>query len=101
MLTFGLSLASADGPGAAGAADHGVLSTSVGRESIRGWSESRFSGCLNAAELGVSAFAASRGAGGGRGGLMVGAQGLATGGLRSVETDLDLGFAPTGASLAS
>ena len=100
MLTFGLSLASADGPGAPGAADRGVLSTSVGRESIRGWSESRFSGGLNAAELGASAFAASRGAGGGRGGLRIGAPGLVPAGLRSVETDFGSGLVRAGVSPA-
>ena len=36
MLTFGLSLASADERGVAGATAGGTLSTSVGRESIFG-----------------------------------------------------------------
>ena len=61
MLTFGLSLASPDEPGAA--------------------------------EPDPSAFAVSRGAGGGRGGLMVGAAGLVARGLCMVDADFAFGRA--------
>ena len=74
MVTFGLSLGSRD--------------------------ESGTSGGAAAGESDPSAFAISRGAGGGRGGLKVGAAGLAAEGLRSVETGFDFGLAPAGASPA-
>jgi hypothetical protein len=87
MFTFGLSLASVDAPCVVAAAAGGIFSTSAGCESTGGWSG------LNAGELGSSAFAASRGAGGGKGGFAVGV--LIPGTLCSIEAAFRLGRVPS------
>ena len=80
MLTFGLSPASV-------AEAAGALPPSVEAELIRGCPESAFSAGWGVPKPDPSAFAVSRGAGGGRGGLMAAA-------FRSVEADFGLAFVP-------
>jgi hypothetical protein len=95
MLTFDLSLPSAGEARVVGAAADGAFSTSAGRGSVfGGFSACAFPGS-DADEPDSFALAASRGAGGGRGGLDAD---LVAGVLRSVEVAFALAFVPTGAS---
>lgn len=86
MLTFGLSLASVDGPCAEGAEADRSLPASVEWESVRGCWESWVWVGWGVVMPDRSSLAVSRGAGGGRGGLMVA--------LCSVEAGLGLAFVP-------
>ena len=92
MLTFGLSVAAADEPEAVGGALGEALLTSAGRKSIFG-SASWFSAGLEVDEPDPSS-AASRGAGGGKGGLTISVAALFAGAMRPAETDFALGFVP-------
>jgi hypothetical protein len=92
MLTFGLSPDSVGKPRFAGAEVEGALPPPVDAELIRGCPELGFSVGWGAPEPDPSAFAVSRGAGGGRGGLMAAA-------LRSVKAGFDLAFVPARGSV--
>jgi hypothetical protein len=91
MLTFGLSPASVGEPWVTGADAEGALPPSAEAELMRDCPESGFSVGWSA-EPDPSAFAVSRGAGGGSGGLMAMA-------LRPVEADFGLALVPVRVSV--